>query len=217
MEIEVWSDVVCPWCYIGRRRLQQALAQRGDLGDVTIRHRAFQLQPDAPKGEAVPTAEHLAAKYGVSPQEAQAMQDNVTAVARSVGLEYHLDQTLSGNTEDAHRLLLWAGDTGGQDELLERMYAAYFTEGRSLFGREELLEVVTEAGLDAAAAAVVLDSDQYRDSVGSDAALAGELGANGVPFFVFDMRYGIAGAQPLEVFTRTLDAASGGRTNQSSP
>ena len=204
----MWSDVVCPWCYIGRRRLQEALAEREDLGEVTVRHRAFQLQPDAPKDLAVPTAEHLATKYGVSPEQAQAMQDNVTDVARSVGLEYHLERTLSGNTEDAHRLLLWAGETGGQDELLETMYAAYFTEGRSLFDRAALLELVNEAGLDAEAAAEVLDSQRYRDEVHRDAALASELGATGVPFFVFDRRYGIAGAQPLEVFTQTLEAAT---------
>ena len=203
----MWSDVVCPWCYIGRRRLQQALAERPDL-DVTVRHRAFQLQPDAPKDHTVPTAEHLAAKYGASAQDVEAMQANVTEVARSVGLDYHLDGTLSGNTEDAHRLLLWAGEAGGQEELLERMYAAYFTEGRSLFGRVELLELVDEAGLDAAAAGQVLDSDAYRDAVIDDGDLARELGANGVPFFVFDKRYGISGAQPLQVFTRTLDAAS---------
>lgn len=205
----MWSDVVCPWCYIGRRRLQQALAERPDL-EVTVRHRAFQLQPDAPKGHAVPTAEHLAVKYGVTPEDAKAMQANVTEVARSVGLEYHLGETLSGNTEDAHRLLLWAGEVDGQEELLERMYAAYFAEGRSLFDRDGLLALVGEAGLDAAAATQVLDSDAYRDAVIADAALASELGANGVPFFVFDKRYGISGAQPLEVFARTLDAATPG-------
>lgn len=207
MDIDVWSDVVCPWCYIGRRRLQEALAAREDVGEVTVRHRAFQLQPDAPRGVAVPMAEHLAAKYGVSPQEAKAMQDNVTDVARSVGLEFHLDRTLFGNTEDAHRLLLWAGDHGGQDELLERMYAAYFTQGRSLFDEDSLLELVREAGLDAAAAQQVLRGDAYREAVHRDGSAARDLGANGVPFFVFDQRFGISGAQPLEVFTRTLDAA----------
>lgn len=203
----MWSDVVCPWCYIGRRRLQQALAERDDLGDVTIRHRAFQLQPDAPKDHVVSTTEHLASKYGVTIEESKAMQENVTEVARSVGLEYHLDRTLSGNTEDAHRLLLWAGETGGQDALLERMYATYFTEGRSLFDKPALLAIVSEVGLDEDAAEQVLDSDQYRDQVTSDSSLASQLGATGVPFFVFDMSYGIAGAQSPEVFSRTIDAA----------
>lgn len=203
----MWSDVVCPWCYIGRRRLQQALAERGDLQDVRIRHRAFQLQPDAPKDRVESTAEHLAVKYGIPQAQVTGMLDNVTQVAASVGLEYHLDRTLSGNTEDAHRLLLWAGESGGQEELLERMYAAYFTEGLSLFDHKALLERVVEAGLDVGAAEKVLASDHYRDDVIADAALARELGANGVPFFVFDKKYGIAGAQPAEVFARTLDAA----------
>lgn len=197
---------MCPWCYIGRRRLQQALILRPDLQDVVVRHRAFQLQPDVPKDVVVSTAEHLASKYGVSDAEVVAMQENVTAVAHSVGLDYHLEGTLSGNTEDAHRLLLWAGEVGGQDALLERMYAAYFTEGRSLFTREALLELVDEAGLDTADAKAVLDTDRYQDQVRADGALARELGANGVPFFVFDMQYGISGAQPLEVFNNTLDA-----------
>lgn len=197
---------MCPWCYIGRRRLQQALILRPDLQDVVVRHRAFQLQPDVPKDVVVSTAEHLASKYGVSDAEVVAMQENVTAVAHSVGLDYHLEGTLSGNTEDAHRLLLWAGEVGGQDALLERMYAAYFTEGRSLFTREALLELVDEAGLDTADAKAVLDTDRYQDQVLADGVLARELGANGVPFFVFDMQYGISGAQPLEVFNNTLDA-----------
>ena len=197
---------MCPWCYIGRRRLQQALILRPDLQDVVVRHRAFQLQPDVPKDVVVSTADHLASKYGVSDAEVVAMQENVTAVAHSVGLDYHLEGTLSGNTEDAHRLLLWAGEVGGQDALLERMYAAYFTEGRSLFTREALLELVDEAGLDTADAKAVLDTDRYQDQVLADGALARELGANGVPFFVFDMQYGISGAQPLEVFNNTLDA-----------
>ena len=175
-----------------------------------MRHRAFQLQPDAPKDLVVSTADHLASKYGVSDAEVLAMQENVIGVAHSVGLDFHLEGTLSGNTEDAHRLLLWAGDVGGQDALLERMYAAYFTEGRSLFTRETLLELVDEAGLDIADAAAVLDSDRYQDEVLADGALARELGANGVPFFVFDTQYGISGAQPLEVFTNTLDAVTSG-------
>ena len=211
MEIEVWSDVVCPWCYIGRRRLQQALAERPDLADATVRHRAFQLQPDAPRNHTEPTVEHLALKYGVAPEQAVAMLDNVTQVAASVGLEYHLDRTFSGNTEDAHRLLLWAGESetsGAQEDLLEAMYAAYFTAGRSLFDHASLLELVADAGLDVDEAARVLASDRYRSDVQADAALAREFGANGVPFFVFDRKYGISGAQPAEVFSRTIEAAA---------
>lgn len=207
MEIDVWSDVVCPWCYVGRRRLQQALAADDALSDVTIRHRAFQLQPDAPHDHTEPTAEHLAKKYNVSAEQVQQMQQNVIEAANSVGLTFNLGGTLSGNTEAAHRLLLWADESGRQDELLENMFAAYFTNGRSLFDHESLLAIVSETGLDVSAAKNVLESNAFTAQVRDDAQLASQLGANGVPFFVFDMKYGISGAQPAEVFIQTLEAA----------
>lgn len=207
VEIEVWSDVVCPWCYIGRRRLQQALAERPDL-DVTIRHRAFQLQPDAPHDHTVPTGAYLAEKYGISEERVREMQDTVIDVARSVGLTYNLEHTLTGNTRDAHRLLLWAAEFDRQDELLEQMYAAYFTKGASLFDERSLLDLVDSAGLDPAEASRMLASDRYMDDIRNDVSTAQQLGATGVPFFVFDRAFGIAGAQPLEVFRQTLEAAA---------
>lgn len=210
MQIDVWSDVVCPWCYIGRRKLELALAKAGDIGEVEIRHRAFQLQPDAPADVIEPTVERLARKYGKTEDEVREMQEYVIDAAATVGLEFDLADSLSGNTVDAHRLLLWAGEFGGQDALLERMFAAYFTEGRGLFDRESLLEIVAESGLDVDAATLVLDSDGFSDEVVADGHLAHELGANGVPFFVFDMKYGIAGAQPLEVFEQTIAQAAAG-------
>ncbi|MFM7146441.1 MAG: DsbA family oxidoreductase [Actinomycetales bacterium] len=204
--IEVWSDVVCPWCYVGRRRLQHALAAHPDPGEVQVVHRAFQLQPDAPKGLVVPTAQHLAQKYGVSAEQVRQMQATVTEAAHSVDLDFHLDNTLSGNTSDAHRLLLWAQESNGQDSLLEQMYAAYFTQGRSLFDREALLDITTDAGLDRDIAAGILQAGAFSDEVSRDGARAAQLGATGVPFFVFDMKYGISGAQAPEVFAQTLDA-----------
>ncbi len=209
MEIDVWSDVVCPWCYVGRRKLQRALDESG-LSDVVIRHRAFELQPDAPVGVVAPTVERLARKYGKTAEEVAEMQEYVIDAAETVGLTFNLEDTLSGNTVDAHRLLLWANEHDGQDALLERMFAAYFTEGRSLFDAESLLALVREAGLDEVDAAAVLTSDRYRDDVVSDERLAQELGANGVPFFVFDMKYGISGAQPFEVFAQTIAQAAAG-------
>lgn len=207
VEIEVWSDVVCPWCYIGRRRLQQALAERPDL-DVTIHHRAFQLQPDAPHDHTVPTGAYLAEKYGISEERAREMQRTVIDVARSVGLTYNLEHTLTGNTRDAHRLLLWAAEFDRQDELLEQMYAAYFTKGASLFDERSLLDLVDSAGLDPAEASRMLASDRYMEDIRSDVSTAQQLGATGVPFFVFDRSFGIAGAQPLEIFRKTLEAAA---------
>ena len=209
MEIDVWSDVVCPWCYVGRRKLQRALDESG-LTDVVIRHRAFELQPDEPVGVVEPTLERLARKYGKTAEEAAEMQEYVIDAAETVGLTFNLADTLSGNTLDAHRLLLWANEHGLQDALVERMFAAYFTEGRSLFDTESLLALVREVGLDDAAAAEVLNSDRYRDDVVADEHLARELGANGVPFFVFDMKYGISGAQPFDVFAQTIAQAAAG-------
>lgn len=205
MLIEVWSDVVCPWCFIGRRRLQKALADFPHAEAVTVEHRAFQLQPDA--SEVLPTKQHLAEKYGASPDQVDAMVANVCLVADGEGLCYDLDATLSGNTLDAHRLLLWAQASGSVSALLEGMYSGYFEQGRSLFDRDALLAFVAEAGLDVDAARAVLASQEYADEVREHQATAAAFGANGVPFFVFDRRYGISGAQPLEAFTQTLEAA----------
>lgn len=205
MIIDVWSDVVCPWCFIGRRRLQRALADFPHRDEVVVRHRAFQLQPDIT--EVVPTSQFLARKYGAPESQIAQMQANVCSIADGEGLCYKLDATLSGNTADAHRLLLMAGEIGKQDELLEAMYRGYFEEGRPLFSHEDLLAVTDEVGIDHELARGVLASDEYRDQVEADARMAQSLGANGVPFFVFDMKFGISGAQPLEAFTQTLDAA----------
>ncbi len=205
MHIEVWSDVVCPWCYIGKRRLEEAL--RAFPGEVTVTHRAFQLDPDAQtNGER--TVDHLAAKYGVSAEQAAQMMSDVSAVANTVGLDYHLDRTLSGNTRDAHRLILWAQDQGKGPELLEALYAAYFTRGEAIFTVDDLRPIAVGVGLDADTARAMLASDAFVDAVREDQAMAASFGANGVPFFVIDRRYGISGAQPLAVFEQTLAQAA---------
>lgn len=205
MIVDVWSDVVCPWCFIGHRRLQRALALFPHRDQVVVRHRAFQLQPEI--SEVVPTTQYLAKKYGVPESQIAQMQANVCAIADDEGLCYKLDETLSGNTMDAHRLLLMAATVGKQAELLEAMFHGYFEQGRPLFLPEDLLDITDEVGIDQALAKAVLVSDQYRDEVEEDAKMAQGLGANGVPFFVFDMKFGISGAQPLEAFTQTLEGA----------
>ncbi len=208
VQIEVWADVVCPWCYIGKRRLQSALEQRG-LDDVEIVHRAFQLDPTASTATE-PTIDHLAAKYGVSRDEALAMMSNVTEVAAGEGLDYHLDLCRTGNTRDAHRLALWAQDQDPAvaQRLLEAMYSAYFTQGRGVFSTDDLVGLAVEAGLDADGAREVLASTAYLDQVVQDQVLARTFGANGVPFFVIDRAYGVSGAQPVEVFLSALDQAT---------
>lgn len=205
MIIDVWSDVVCPWCFIGRRRLQRALAEFPHRDEVIVRHRAFQLQPDIQTVE--PTTQLLARKYDATESAVKQMQANVCAIADGEGLCYKLDDTLSGNTLDAHRLLLMAGEVGKQEELLEAMYHGYFEKARPLFTPGDLLAITDEVGIDHALAGTVLTSDQYRDQVEEDVKLAKALGASGVPFFVIDMKFGISGAQPLEIFTQTLEAA----------
>ena len=205
MIIDVWADVVCPWCFIGKRRLERALSSFEHRDKVTIRHRAFQLQPDA--DEVVPTRELLAKKYQASPEQVTAMQANVCAVADGEGLCYALDETLSGNTFDAHRLLLWSATLGKQDELLETLFSNYFEKSLPVFSHADLVAAAVSVGIDADKADDLLVSDRYGDEVLADRNLAQQLGASGVPFFVFDMKYGISGAQPLEAFTQTLEAA----------
>lgn len=205
MIIDIWSDVVCPWCYIGKRRLEKALPTFEHRDQVTIRHRAFQLQPDI--SSTVPTAEYLAEKYQLPATQVKEMQANVCAVADGEGLCYNLDETLSGNTFDAHRLLLWAATINQQDELLEAMYSGYFEKSQPLFSHHDLISISTSIGLDEVEVRKVLDSSQFKDEVLADRAIATQLGATGVPFFVFDMKYGISGAQPLEAFTQTLESA----------
>lgn len=205
MIIDVWSDVVCPWCFIGKRRLEKALSLFEHRDQVTIRHRAFQLQPDITS--TVRTADYLADKYRMPTEKVKEMQANVCAIADGEGLCYNLDDTLSGNTFDAHRLLLWAATIDKQDVLLEAMYSAYFEKSLPLFSHADLISVATSIGLDSSDVEKILNSEQFKDEVIADRTLASQLGANGVPFFVVDMKYGISGAQPLEAFTQTLEGA----------
>jgi predicted DsbA family dithiol-disulfide isomerase len=198
MIIDVWSDIVCPWCFIGRRRLQKAIASHGAGHEITVRHRAFQLQPDI--SEVVPTAEHLAKKYRIDSSKVAEMQANVCSIADSEGLCYNLENTLSGNTADAHRLILWAETIGRDDDLLEALYSAYFEKSKPVFSHQDLLAITDEIGIDHQAALALLESNEYMERVHEDQALASSLGANGVPFYVIDMKFGISGAQPQEHF-----------------
>jgi predicted DsbA family dithiol-disulfide isomerase len=172
---------------------------------VTIRHRAFQLQPDI--ATTVRTADYLAEKYQLPSEKVKEMQANVCAIADGEGLCYNLDETLSGNTFDAHRLLLWAATIDKQDALLEEMYSAYFEKSEPLFSHSDLIAVATRVGIEESEISKVLESNAFRDEVIADRTLASQLGATGVPFFVVDMKYGISGAQPLEAFTQTLEGA----------
>jgi predicted DsbA family dithiol-disulfide isomerase len=205
MIIDVWSDVVCPWCFIGKKRLEKAIASLPAGTPVEIRHRAFQLQPDI---EGVTkTSDYLASKYRIDVEQVAAMQANVCSIADGEGLCYDLENTYSGNTLDAHRLVLWAAGKGKQAELLEAMYSAYFEKSEPLFAHEDLLTIVERVGLDVEEAREVLETDAFAEKVLEDQQVAASLGANGVPFFVFDMKVGFSGAQPLEVFEQAIAQA----------
>lgn len=206
MRIDVWADLVCPWCFIGKRRLQQALASFDE--DVTIVHRAFQLDPSA-STHSEPTIDHLAAKYGITREQALEMMTDVTEVAAREGLDYHLDQTMTGNTREAHRLLLWSHDEDPNvtQPLMESLYSAYFERGQPIFTVEDLVPFAEGAGLDANAARSMLEGRDYLDHIARDQAQARDLGAGGVPFFVFNDAVGLSGAQPVEAFAAALGQA----------
>jgi predicted DsbA family dithiol-disulfide isomerase len=205
MIIDIWSDVVCPWCFIGKRRLEKALSLFEHRDQVVIRHRAFQLQPEI--SDVVPTADYLAKKYRLPATQVKEMQANVCAIADGEGLCYNLDQTLSGNTFNAHRLLLWAETLTLQDQLLEAMYSGYFEKSQPLFTHEDLLAITSSVGIPESEAKALLESDRFAPEVLRDREIASQLGATGVPFFLFDMKFGISGAQPLAAFTQTLERA----------
>jgi predicted DsbA family dithiol-disulfide isomerase len=203
MLIEVWSDVVCPWCFIGKRRLESALEQAG-VTDAEIVYRAFQLDPSATT-DGARTVDVISRKYGVSLEEAEKMMDNVTSAAAGEGLNFRLLDGVSGNTGDAHRLILWAAEQGRGQELVEALFHRYFELAEPVFTIDYLLPIAEEVGLDRAAAAELLASDAYADQVVADQAQAAAYGANGVPFFVFDRKVAFSGAQPLEVFLGALE------------
>jgi predicted DsbA family dithiol-disulfide isomerase len=207
VRIDIWSDVVCPWCYVGKRRFEKALAEFPQAADVQVVWHSFELDPTAPRTTDVPPAERLAAKYGMTVEQAREANERLTATAAEEGLEFHLDEARSGNSFDAHRLLHLAADRGLQGQLKERLLRAYFTERVAIGEAAELQRLAVEVGLDEAEVARVLGSGAYGEDVRADEAQAHSYGISGVPFFVVDDRYGISGAQPAELFTEALQRA----------
>jgi predicted DsbA family dithiol-disulfide isomerase len=207
MLVEIWSDVVCPWCYVGKRNLEVALAGFEHADRVTIEWRSYELDPNTPARVELSMDEVLERKYGMTSEQATRANLQMTELAATVGLEYHLDQVQIGNTFDAHRLIHLAAAEGVAGEMKERLLRAYFTEGRAISDPVTLTELAGEVGLDPARVAEVLDGDEFGAEVRADEARAMELGSTGVPFFVFDGRLGIPGAQPPDVLLRLLDRA----------
>jgi predicted DsbA family dithiol-disulfide isomerase len=207
MQVEIWSDVVCPWCYIGKRRLETALEKFPHRDQVEVVWRSFQLDPSVPEGETHPTLPALAAKYGASEDAMRANMAQVEQVAAGEGLEYHLADGVSGNTLRAHELLHLAAEHGLRNQLKERLLHAHFEEGRSVFDVDSLVALGAEVGLDETEAREALGDRRYLAAVHQDAATAQALGATGVPFFVVDRTYGAAGAQPAELLLQILERA----------
>ena len=204
IKIDVWSDIACPWCYIGKRNLEKGLAAASaedDSPEVEVVYHSFELSPDTPTDFEGGEADYLAQHKGISPAQAQQMLARVTGVAAEAGLEYRFDLLKHTNTVKAHELLHFAKEQGRQHEMAERLMSAYFTEGRHLGQVDELVALAADAGLDAAAARDALQSGRFVDAVRADQAQASAYGINGVPFFVIDGKYGVSGAQPAEAFT----------------
>ncbi len=210
MRIEIWSDVVCPWCYVGKRRLETALSTFEHADEVEVVYRSFELDPSAPQHGHEKTLTQLSRKYGRSEAEMRQMMEGLVATAAEEGLTMRLLDNVHTNTVDAHRLLHLALEAGGpalQRELKERLLAAYFTRAEDVGDHVVLRAAATGAGLDAVRVDEVLAGDEFADAVARDVAQARAYGATGVPFFVVDSRYGISGAQPAEAFTQVLERA----------
>jgi predicted DsbA family dithiol-disulfide isomerase len=209
MKVEIFSDVVCPWCAIGKRRFEAALGRFEHADEVDVVWRAFELDPNAPARSEVDRVEHLAKKYGMSRQQAEDAGARLTATAAVEGLDFHFERTQSGNTFDAHRLLHYAHDVapGLQDALKERLFVAYFTEGEPIGSRQTLVRLAVEVGLDPVESEQVLAGDRYAAEVRADEREAHELGVTGVPFFVVDGRFGVPGAQDADTILDVLQRA----------
>ncbi|MDI2585987.1 DsbA family oxidoreductase [Psychrobacillus sp. NEAU-3TGS] len=205
MKIEVWSDFVCPFCYIGKRRLEEALQQAGFESQAEVEFKSFELDPTSPKTSDKSMVEVLAEKYGQSVEAAKQMTAGVAEQAKTVGLNYNFDDMKPANTLDAHRLVKWASEQGKAKEANELLLHAYFIEAKEIGKHEVLLDLIESLGLPREEAEKVLNSDDYLTEVRLDIARAGQIGVRGVPFFVLNDKYAISGAQPLESFIGALN------------
>jgi predicted DsbA family dithiol-disulfide isomerase len=205
IKIDIWSDIACPWCYIGKRHLEGGLAALGDEAPaVEIEYHSFELAPDTPIDFEGSEVDFLAGHKHLPVEQVHQMLDRVTGIAAAAGLDYDFDALKHTKTLKAHELLHFAKEQGRQLELSERLFRAYFTKGRHIGRIDELVQLATEAGLDAEAAREALESGRFAPAVQADIAEAGAYGISGVPFFVFEGKYGVSGAQPAEVFSQVL-------------
>ncbi|MFU8546155.1 DsbA family oxidoreductase [Acinetobacter junii] len=206
MRVDIWSDVVCPFCYIGKKRLEHVAEQAGI--ELDIHWHSFELDPDAPAKHEVSNTERLAQKYGRSYAEMEEMERNVAAMAATEGIDFQWQKANSGNSFNAHRIIHLAQSKGLGNEAKEAFFHAYMTEGLAIGEREVVEEIASRIGLDNAEVEYVLDSDELADFVRHDEKIAHEqLKVTGVPFFVFDQKLALSGAQPREIFLQALQQA----------
>ncbi|MBK8567296.1 MAG: DsbA family oxidoreductase [Saprospiraceae bacterium] len=213
MTVEIWSDIACPFCYIGKRRFERALAQFEGKNEVAVTWRSFQLDPTLETDPSISAVASLAEKKGWSLEQTHQAQAYVTQMAAGEGLAYYFDKQVVANTFDAHRLTHFAKQHGKQLEAEEAIFHAYFTEGKNIADHDALAEIGAAIGLDPVAVRAALASDAHVDGVGEDIQLAQQFGISSVPFFVFDRKYAVSGAQEvgafLQVMERTQAATAG--------
>lgn len=208
MKIEIWSDVMCPFCYIGKRKLEKALEAFEGKNNVEVEWKSFQLNPQLQTDATKNTVAHLAESKGWSLEYAQGATDHVTRMAAEEGLEYHLDKAVVANSFDAHRMIQYAKTQGKGDAAEERLFRAYFTEGKNTADHSVLVQLGTDIGLDAATLQEILSGDDFAIEVSRDIQESRNLGVTGVPFFVIDRKYAVSGAQPVETFLSALRKAA---------
>ncbi len=204
MKVEIWSDVMCPFCYIGKRRFEQALEEFEYADELDIQWKSFQLNPDMETDPDLNINEYLADTKGWSPEQARQMNQRVTNMAEEVGLEYNMDQAVVANSFDAHRLVQFAKTQGKGDNMEEALFRAYFTDGKNIADHETLVSLASDIGLDTDQAKEALTSDEYANQVKHDIQIAQSMEVRGVPFFLFHRKYAISGARETEVFLKAL-------------
>ena len=207
MKVEIWSDIMCPFCYIGKRKFEKALENFEGKENVQVEWKSFLLDPNLKSENGKNIHEVLAEKKGWTKEYAQRMNNQVAGMAKEVGLNYQFDKVVPANTYTAHRLTHLAAKHGLQDQMEEKLFHAYFTDGTDIGNIEALVELAVEVGLNEQEVREVLVSDEFAEDVKSDAYEGEQIGVRGVPFFVLDRKYAVSGAQPPEVFLKALDTA----------
>jgi predicted DsbA family dithiol-disulfide isomerase len=205
IEVEIWSDFVCPFCYIGKRNFEKAVQQLGNKDQVNVTFRSFELDPNAVKGEKGSIYEKLSKKYGKTLEWAIQANQQVTQTARAVGLTYNMDHVIPNNSFDAHRLAHLAKKTGNAGQIQELVMTAYFTDGKDISDHEVLKQIGVQVGLDESEVEKILNSDQFATEVRQDQKMSREMGISGVPFFVFNRKFAVSGAQPPEAFIEAFE------------